>query len=233
MILTLLLLAIPPLAAQAPASPPASQPAPATAHANAPAQQKPAAPSTLLQPSLDAIDQTVGALKLDKWKGGTVRTEAGASISSIQQDLHSTLPPLLQQADAAPGAVTQMLPVLRNVDALYEVLAHVYDAARVAAPGDQVDQLQQAAVGLEKARHALVDHLESAAAAQEKQVVTLQASLKAQPVPVCPVAPAPVETKPATAPAHKTVKKKAKPAVKTPPPDNSQPAAKPAPSAQN
>jgi hypothetical protein len=186
----------------------------------------------LLQPALDSVQQTVGGLKLDKWKGGSVRAEATASIGSIQQDIQSTLPPLLKQADAAPSKVTGMLPVLRNLDALYEVLAHVYDAARVAAPGEQVDQLQQAAVGLDKARHAFVDRLQSSAERQEKQVVDLQASLKAQPAPVCPVAPPPVETKPAATTAHKTVRKKpkppaAKPATPGTAPATTQPAAKP------
>ena len=214
-----------PAAAQAPANPaplanapaqaPAQNPPPAPSGAPA-AAPAPSAPSTLLQPALDSVQQTVGGLKLEKWKGGSVRAEATASIGSIQQDIQSTLPPLLKDADGAPATVTRMLPVLRNLDALYEVLAHVYDAARVAAPSEQVDQLQQAAVGLDKARHSFVDRVESSAAAQEKQVVVLQASLKAQPAPVCPVAPPPVETKPAATTAHKTVRKKPKPPAAKP-----------------
>ena len=219
--------------AQAPAQNSPSAPAGAPAAAAAPAAPSgPPAPSTLLQPALDSVQQTVGGLKLDKWKGGSVRAEATASIASIQKDIGSTLPDILKQADAAPSTVTRMLPVLRNIDALYDVLAHVYDAARVAAPAEQVDQLQQAAVGLDKARHSFVDRLESSAAAQEKQVVVLQASLKAQPAPVCPVAPPPVETKPAATTAHKTVRKKpkppaAKPATPGTAPATTQPAAKP------
>jgi hypothetical protein len=195
--------------------------------AASPAQDAPLGPSGLLQPSLDKLEQTLGALKMEKWKGGSVRAEAAANVSSILKDLQSTLPPMLKDADAAPRTMSTVLPVSRNVDALYDVLLRVVDGARVAAPPDQVSLLQDAMTGVEKARHALDDRIQEMAAAQEKQVGDLQVALKSQVVPVCPAAPPP----PVPAPAKKVVpKKKRKPAA-APQTPNSQPAGTPQPSA--
>jgi hypothetical protein len=150
---------------------------PAQASPTAPAV--PAAPSGLLQPSLDTVQQTMTAMKLDKWKRGTVRDEAGTNISAILRDVQTNLPPLLAAADAAPGSMSKVLPVTRNVDALYDVLLRVVEAARVSSPGDQLGQLELALTGLQKARLALDDGLQDQALAQEKQLSDLRASVEA------------------------------------------------------
>jgi hypothetical protein len=198
------------------------------------AAQAPESISGLLRPSLDTLQQAVSALNLEKWKRGTVRDEAASNTSSILRDLQATLPGLLTAADAAPRSMSSALPVSRNIDALYDVVLRVVDGARVAAPGDQVAQLQDAMSGLEKARRAFNDHIQDMAASTEKQIGDLQVSLRtqAQAVPVCPVVPAPA---PAPTPAKRTAPRKRKPAAKpavTPPDTKSQPAgtAKPNPS---
>ena len=188
----------------------ATQPAAATPAA-APAGAVNPAPSTLIQPSIDTLQQTIGGLKLDKWKGGSVRTEATANVASIQRNLQTTLPGLLKDADAAPNSVSSLLPVYRNVIALYDVVLRVYDAARVSGSADQAAALQQSLSGLEGGRRALHERLISSAAAQEKQISQLQAAVQAKPAPpVCPVVTPP----PPAAPAKKPIKKK-KPAATT------------------
>jgi len=186
------------------------------------------APSGLLQPALDTLLQAIGAVKVEKWKGGSVRTEAATNISSIQKDLQTTLPGLLKEADAAPSMMSKVLPVSRNVDALYAVVLRVLDGSRVAASPDQVSTLQDALARLDKGRRELNDRLQEMASEQEKRLGDLQVALKAQPVPVCPAQPVPVC--PAVTPAKKKVvkKKPATPAT-TPQPANAQPngAAKP------
>lgn len=204
------------LSAQAPAPAPATSTAPA-------APTTPSSPSSLVQPALDAVYQTVGSLKTEKWKGGSVRGEAISNINSIRHDLDSTLPDLLKEADANPTSASKMIPALRNINALYDVVLRVFEASRVVASSEQAGQLQVATENLEKARRALTDRVQDTAAAQEKQVVTLQASLRSQPAPVCPVVQPPAPPPPT--PAKKTVHRRAKPAAK---PD-AKPAAKPAP----
>ena len=111
--------------------------------AAAPAAAPLIAPSEILKPGLDDLRTTLDALKLDKWKRGTIRDEADANITTIQRDLQMTLPSLLTTADAAPEVVSKVLPVTRNVDAVYDVLVHVVEGARVVAPGDQASLLMQ------------------------------------------------------------------------------------------
>ncbi len=182
----------------------------------------PAKPSDILQRSIDEVQQTVGAVKLDKWKRGSVRDETGTNIDAIQRDMNGTLPALMKEADAAPDTLSKVLPLSRNIDALYDVMVHVVEAARVSAPGDQVGELQQALAGLEKARVAFGDQLQQTAAAQEKhisdlrstvqtQAASLKAAAAAPPAPKCPAPPTPAKKK-KVAPKSTT----AKPAAGTP-----------------
>jgi hypothetical protein len=182
------------------------------------------APSSLLQPALDSLQKTIGALNQEKWKKGTIRSEAETNIQAIQRDLATNLPPLMQAADGAPNSARKALPVSRNIDALYDVLLRVVDGARIVAPADQVGQLQDALNGLEKARLRWNDRIQENLAAQEKQIGDLQVALKAQAVPVAAACPAPsAETKSASAPAKKSVRKK-KPAATATTPAGSAPA---------
>jgi hypothetical protein len=193
----------------------------------------PAPPSEILQQALDEVQQTVGAVKLDKWKKGTVRDEAANNIDAIQRYMQGTMPQLMKEGDAAPGTLSKVLPISRNVGALYDVLVHVVEGSRVSAPGDQVNQLQQALTDLEKARVKFGNQLEQTATVQEKQIVELRttvqtqaASLKAAstppPAPKCPAPPAPAKKKKAvpakstTTPSTTTPGTPAKPAAGTP-----------------
>ncbi len=178
-------------------------------------------PSSILQPALDTVQQTIRAVKLEKWKRGTVREEADTNINAIQRDLQGTLPSLLKTADAAPTTLSKVLPVSRNVDALYDVLIHIVEASRVSGPADQVDQLQQAMNSLEKARVALGDRLLDTAAAQEKLVVDLRSTVQAQQASLRAAAtPPPAPACPAPTPARKRKKTTSTTAPKTsaPPP---------------
>ncbi|HEX9199089.1 MAG TPA: hypothetical protein VF865_05985 [Acidobacteriaceae bacterium] len=190
------------------------QPASTATTTSAPAA-KPAPPSTTLQSSMDVLKQAIEEIRTDKWKASAaIKSEAQNNVASIQRDLESTLPPLLAAADAAPDSTAKMLPVFRNVDALYDVMLRLVAAGRLAAPADQMSALDQSLSQLSDSRRALGEQLQGNADVQEKQIVRLQAALKAIPPPT-PPPPAPVC--PSTPP-----KKKAKPAVKKPTPATTQ-----------
>jgi hypothetical protein len=174
-----------------------------------------AAPSSILQRPLDELQQTMGAIKLDKWKRGSIRDEAGTNLDAIQRDLGGTLPALLKEADAAPGSLTKVLPVSRNVAALYDVLLHVVEGGRVIGPGDQVGMLQQTMKDLEQARVALDNQIQQAAEAQEKQVVELRSTVQKQDVSLrAAMTPPPAAKCPAPAAAAKKKKRTTTPATK-------------------
>ncbi|WP_213804914.1 hypothetical protein [Granulicella sp. dw_53] len=188
----------------------------AAAPTSAPPQQPALTASSILQPALDNLQQTLGTLRLEKWKASNViREETDANLSSIHRDLDTTLPSLLSTADAAPNSVSRILPAFRNIEALYDVLLRVTQVAKLASPGPQSAALDQATASLDEARRALGDRLQSAALAQDKQVADLQAALRAIPPPPPPTPPAP----PPPAPPKKRKKAAPKP---TPAPATSQ-----------
>jgi hypothetical protein len=202
-----------PVPSTKPTSVPPGTPAPtASSPSVSVAAAVPLTTSGLLQPSLDAVWQTATSLKLERWKRGTVRDEAGDDVHEILKDIHTNLPPLLSASDSAPETISKAYPVARNIDALYDVVLRVYEAARVSAPPEQIAQLQQALVSLKNARIALDDRLQESASAIEKQVSDLQTTVKAQAAVKCPATPAPViPACVAPTPAKKVVRKKPNP----------------------
>jgi len=180
------------------------------------------------------MENTLNSLKIDKWKKGTIRAEAGDNVNAILKDLKTNLPPLMADADAAPGALSKSIPLLKHLDALYDVLLRVEEGARVSAPVDQVDQLEAVLKQLGSARIQLYDSMTERAGAQEKQVTDLQTEIKtlraaeeehkAAPPPAAP-APCP-PPKPATKRKRTTPPKTTQPAQGQPaqtPPAQSKP----------
>jgi hypothetical protein len=205
--------------AQAPpdAAPVSANAAPPIANAPNPSTVfNPSAPSDILQRSLGEVNQTVAAVKLERWKRGSVRDEAGTNIDAIQRNMKGTLPSLLKDADASPTTLSKVLPLSRNVDALYDVLVHLVEQARVSGTGEDAGQLGQALGDLEKARVALDNQILQTAGLQEKQIVDLRTTVQKQevslraaatppPAPKCPAPPAPAKKKrPAAKPAATT-----------------------------
>jgi hypothetical protein len=172
-------------------------------------------PSATLQPALEVLNTALAETRLDKWKGSvTIKSESDANLASIQRDVTQTLPPLLASADAAPDSAARTLPLYRNLEALYDVLLRVDSASHLSAPADQVSALDQALARLETSRKSLGDQLQLNAAAQEKQVIHLQAALKAVPPPPA-AAPAPVPLKCPSPSVKKKAPAKPKPATPT------------------
>jgi hypothetical protein len=187
------------------------------------APSAPSAPSGLLRPALDQVQQTVGALTVEKWKKGNVRDEARDHIGAILRDLHTTLPPLLDTADASPGTISKIMPVSRNIAALYDVLLSVVEAARISGSAAELTPLEQALTSLGNARAALDDRLQASAAALEKQEIDLRTTLQAREAVKCAVTPPPATPVcPAPAPVRKAKRTPKPPA--TPPQPSTSPA---------
>lgn len=183
------------------------------------APSPPLTPSGILKPSLEAVQQAVAALKLEKWKKGTVRDEAGENTKRILVDLQTNLPPLLTVADSAPEKISNELPVSRNIDALYDVLLRVFEAARVSGTPEQIAQLGVALNSLSDARLAFDGRIQDSATSMEKQVNDLQSTLQAQAAIKCPAAPpaAAIPVCAAPKPAVQKPKKKPAPPATSPP----------------
>ena len=162
--------------------------------------------SAQLQPALSSVRKSVDQVRVDKWKRGNIRDEAAQNISQIERDIDATLPHMLRDADTAPASLSKLLPISRNISALYDVLLRVVEASRVIASDDQVAQLQQALVTLGNARLALGERMQSSADAVEKQVSDLRATVQSQAAKIA-ATPAPVALPCTPAPPRSTTKK--------------------------
>ena len=178
------------------------------------------APSSLLQPTLSELRSTIAGLHTAKWKApGPVKDEAQGNIGSMNRDLESTLPGLLAQADAAPGAVPASFAVYRNLDALYEVLLRVSGTAELAASEEEAANVAHSLLTLDAARRALGDLI--LASSRQQQLVLEQAR---QPAPATTLAHPPAPTAvvndgpdAASITPHRKAKPKAKAATPPPP----------------
>jgi hypothetical protein len=202
------------LAAQAPAAdgaPAATPPIAATDQSTLPAIQA-------LRPALDNVSTVIAGLSIARWKApGDVRSSTQQDVNSIQRDLTSTLPPLLDQAQA-PGALAPSFAVYRNIDALYDVLLRVTEMASLAGTAEEATHLEDVRAGLETARGQLGNSLLQSVSAQDTQVVHLREAVAAQvqPKPVeAPPTKIVVDDGPAPKPKPKP-KKKPAPATTTP-----------------
>jgi hypothetical protein len=182
------------------------------------------APTEALRPTLSRINEVLASLTVGRWKApGEVRAVAQRDIDSIQRDIASTLPPLLDQAAAPAPSVAAYFAVFRNIDALYDVLLRVSETATLAGPQSDADALQGALTSLEGSRRSLGDAILSAASDQEREINALrQAAAQAAAAEAAkPVAP-PTKTVVVDGPAASsktasTAKKKKKvPATTTP-----------------
>jgi hypothetical protein len=146
--------------------------------------------SAQLQPALSAVLRTVNSLRIDKWKRGNIREEAAQNVNQIQRDIERVLPPMLRDADAAPASLSKLLPISKNIGALYDVLLRVVEASRVVAPDDQVVQLQHVLMTLGDTRLAYDQRLQTAAEVMEKQVTELRATVDSQSAKIAEVSAA-------------------------------------------
>ena len=186
-------------------------------------------PTEILQGPLTALQQALSGVRLEKWKmSGELRDAADADLRSIERDFRETLPPLLATADAEPGSVAKVLPVLRNVDAMYDVALRVAAMGRLTAPAQQSAALENALQQVSSARRQVGDQVQQAAVAEESRVGELQTSLKASQAAVtaAQASAAPV-AQPATKPVVKP-KRKPRPKPVTPAAGASAPATTPA-----
>jgi hypothetical protein len=159
------------------------------------------APSARIEPALRGLKQALQSIAVEKWKAPKpVRDTTGTNLNSIKRDIAETMPGLLSAADAAPKSVAALLPVERNLSALYDVVLRVTVVAEAAAPPDQADALESAMTSLDSGRRSFADDLQAVADAQERDVAELQKALSPPPSPtppplVCPPPPAPTKKK--------------------------------------
>src|SRR6185437_9555488 len=82
--------------------------------------------------------------------------------------------------DSEPTALSRAIPLIKHLDAFYDVFLRVEEAARVSAPGEQITALQATLLAVNQGRIAYDDELQTQAAAHEKLLFDLKSELQTQ-----------------------------------------------------
>ncbi len=126
-----------------------------------------------------ALNSSLGQLRIEKWKtGAREKDQFQANVDSIQRNLTSALPGMVQGVRSAPDNLAASFKLYRNVSALYDVLFSLTEAAGAFGPKDDYRDLSQELQQIETARRSLGDRLEQLATAKDAELVRLSTQLK-------------------------------------------------------
>ena len=169
-------------------------------------------------PDLDrlqaAASQTaieISHLRIDKWKTDSRSKQlAQSNADSIQRNLASALPELIDAARVAPQDLSAEFKLYRNLNALHDVLGELTESAGAFGPRGDYDSLTQQYQVVASVQHDLGEALERLAASTQLELGQLRAEvLRAQQQSAATPPPKKVVVDD-TAPAAKTVHKKKK-----------------------
>ena len=189
--------------------------------------QAPPPPTEALRPVLVQVGQSVANVNVNRWKApGDVKSSTTGDMESIQRDLNTTLPPLLDAAAGSPGSTAASFAVYRNIDALYDVLLRVSQTAVMAGAQNDAVGLQSALDNLQSARKDLGSSIMDLANSHDQELARLRTAAAAA-ARVATPPPPPAKNVIDDGPQKPTpARRKKKPATNTPP-TNPQPATSP------
>ena len=182
--------------------------------------------------SLTQLDQVsrsavtnLGRVRVDKWKvDSRDKDQARNNIESLQRNMTSALPSLMQQVRSNPGSLAASVKLYRNLNVLYDVLTSITESAGAFGSKDDYNALANDTANLDSVRRTVADDLESMAASSDNQVSRLTAQLRSQQQAAAAAAAppkhvivddnAPAKKKPAAK--KKSATSAAKPAASTP-----------------
>jgi hypothetical protein len=137
-------------------------------------------PSTVLQPALGEIQQTLSNLNIRHWRlPNSLRQTNLDNAASVERDLTDTVPGLLSTADANAGSVPALLALYRNIDALYDVLLRITENANLGGSPPEAAALHNTLADLEQARERLSDLILRSSQVQQNELARLRVALQA------------------------------------------------------
>jgi len=169
-----------------------------------------------LEASSKSTQADLVKMRIEHWKAdGASKRQALSNVDSIQRNLQGALPEIISQLRAAPEDVPATFKLYRNLDALYDVLGSVVEAAGAFGSKDDLQSLSNDLNGFESTRKQIGERIDNLSTAKEAEIVRLRAELKtAQAAPVAPPTKIVVDdTAPAKKPAVKKKPAAAKPAT--------------------
>lgn len=163
-----------------------------------------------LQAAASQADIDIGHMRIEKWKAdGESKRQAQSNADSVQRNLTSALPGLIEAVRSAPQDLSAEFKLYRNLNALYDVMGSVTESAGAFGPRADYEALVRQFQVIDSVRRDLGDALERLTASTQSELVQLRSQLRAQQQAAAPAQPKKVVVDD-TAPASKTVHKKKK-----------------------
>jgi hypothetical protein len=174
---------------------------------------------------LEQVSQTtqidLAGTRIDHWKtDSNTKRQTQANVESLQRNLKAALPEIIGQMRNSPENLAASFKLYRNLDALYDVLSSVVEAAGAFGSKDEFQALDNDFNTIETARRTLAERMQGLAESKEGELTQLRTQVRnAQPVVAAPPKKVVVDD---TEPVKKPPAKK-KPAAKPGTPGTSKP----------
>lgn len=128
-----------------------------------------------LQASASQANLDIAHMRIERWKAdGASKQQAQTNADSLQRNLTSALPGLIDGFRAAPQDLSAGFKLYRNLNALYDVLASFTEAAGAFGPRNDYEVLAQQLMVIDSVRRDLGDNLESLALSKQAEVNQLR-----------------------------------------------------------
>ncbi len=156
------------------------------------------ASTTSVLPALDSLQTAasqaateIAHLRIEKWKAdGESKRQAQSNAASIQRNLTSALPGLIDGVRSAPHDLNAAFRLYRNLNALYNVFGSLTESAGAFGPDSEYEALTRQLQIIDSVRRDLGDALDRLTAATQAELTQLRSQAKAQQQPVAtPAAP--------------------------------------------
>jgi len=113
-------------------------------------------------------------VRVDKWKtDDRSKDQSRSNIESLQRNLTSALPALVQQVQANPANLTPIVKLYRNLNAVYDVMVSVTESTGAFGSKDDYELLASDAGNMDTVRRSIAEQLEQMAANQDAQVARM------------------------------------------------------------
>jgi len=132
-----------------------------------------------LQAAASQANVDLSHMRVEKWKAdGDTKRQAQSNSDSLQRNLTSALPGLIEGFRTAPQDLTAGFKLYRNLNALYDVLVSFTESAGAFGPKSDYEALAQQVNIIDGVRRDLGDQLEKLSASTQGEVNQLRLQLR-------------------------------------------------------
>ena len=160
------------------------------------------------------IDADLGKTRIEKWKADSgIKRDVQGNVESVRRNLQSALPEMITQLSNAPEDIAASFNLYRNLDALYDVVGQVVEAAGALGSKDEYQNLSNDMSSLQSVRRTLGERMQNLAAAKESELTRLRNQVRTLQAATPPEPPKKVIIDDTLPPKKPVKKKSAKPAA--------------------